>query len=285
MTNMLPPTRDLPPGRQARIRADLERAVSGRRSSKRYLVPILAGATAVTAVVTSVVLLQPNTDPKPAEQTPAPAPKVRDTFGLTPEQVAAIEQGCAKPEDVSDKLTLHQFSRDDAGQGALLYTDRVVVACNLDRGGEEYDTDRPKEVFINWLPGHFSMDISLGRLGGDLHRNPPIPAMAGVPGLRLVAGRVDSSVTRMTYRGYDGRTVEAKIANGTYVVRIAYPSTWNPNDVPSTAELRAYDAAGNLLGTNTDLAGTCYYAPDSKEIIHGERGVTADKCKPATPWR
>ena len=37
--------------------------------------------------------------------------------------------------------------------------------------------------------------------------------------------------------------------------------------------------------TSADLAGNCYYAPDSKEIVHGARGDTADKCKPATPWR
>ncbi len=282
MNSTLPPARDLPPGRQARIRAELERAVSSRGSTKRYLVPILAGATAVAAVVTSVVLLQPDLGPKPAVQiTTSPSPK--PDFGLSPENVTAIEQGCAKPEDVTEKLTLRQFGRDDAGQWALLYNDRVAVVCNIERGGEEYDTNRPGEVAINWLPGHFSMDMDSSRLGGDLH--PSIPAMAGVPGLRFVAGRVDSSVARMTYRAYDGTTVEAKIANGTYVVRIAYPSTWNPNDVTGTTELRAYDAAGNLLGTSAELVGTCYYDPQTKQVIHGERGVTADKCKPATPWR
>jgi len=285
MTGVLPPTRDLPPGRQARIRAEVERAVTGRRRSKRYLVPVLAGATAVTAVVTSVVLLQPDvgTDPQPAVQITTDPPRVSETFGLSPEKLAVIEDGCTKSERVPDKLTMHQYGRDDAGEWALLYNDQVVVACNLDRGGEEYDTDRPKEVSINWLPGRFSQDIELGRLGGDLH--PTIPAMAGVPGLRFVAGRVDPSVARLTYRAYDGSTVNAKIANGTYVVRIAYPPTWNPNDVSGSVELRAYDAAGNLLGTSAELTETCYYAPDSKKIVHGDRGVTADKCKPATPWR
>jgi hypothetical protein len=283
MTNVLPPARDLPPGRQARIRADLERAVSGRRAPKRYLVPVLAGVTAVTAVVTSVVLLQPDQRPQPAVQITTDPPRVSEPFGLSPEKLAAIEDGCADSERVVDELTMHQYGRDDAGEWALLYSDQLVVACNLDRGGEKYDTDRPKRVSANWLPGPFSRDVDLGRLGGDLH--PTIPAMAGVPGLRFVAGRVDPSVARLTYRAYDGSTVDAKIANGTYVVRIAYPPTWNPNDVSGPVELRAYDAAGTLLGTSADLVGTCYYAPDSMEVIHDERGATADKCKPATRWR
>ena len=284
MTNTLPPTRDLPPGRQARIRADLERAVSGHRSSKRYLVPILAGATAVTAVVTSVVLLQPPSQPTPAVHvTTSPPTSTKPDFGLSPQEVAAIEQGCAKQEDVSEKLTLHQFGRDEAGRWALLYNNRAAVVCNIDRGGEDYDTNRPGEVVLNWLPGHVSVDADGTRLGGDLHKD--IPEMVGVLGLRFIAGRVDSSVARLTYQTEDGRAGEAKIVNGTYVVRLAYPSTWDPNAIHRTTELRAYDAAGNLLGTSADLAGNCYYAPDSKEIIHGARGATADKCKPATPWR
>ncbi|KOV81405.1 hypothetical protein [Nocardia sp. NRRL S-836] len=285
MTNVPPPTRDLPPGRQAQLRAEVERAVTGR-STRRVLVPVLAGAAAVAAAVTGVVVLQPNTDPRPAVHittSPTPEPRVRDTFGLSPEKLAAIEEGCARSERVPGKLTVHQFGRDDAGEWALLHGDRVVVACNLGRGGEEYDTDRPSDVALHWLPGRFSLDVDLARLGGDLH--PTIPAMAGVPGLRFVAGRVDPSVVRLTYRAYDGRTVDAKIANGTYVVRIAYPATWNPNDVTGAVELRAYDAAGGLLGTSAEITGSCYYAPDSGEVVHGRRGVTAENCKPATPWR
>jgi hypothetical protein len=285
MTSMLPPTRDLPPGRQAQIRAEVERAVTGRRPM-RLVVPVLAGVASVAAVATSVVLLRPApvTDTTPAVHiTTSPMPSTKADFGLSPQEVTAIEQGCAKPEDVSEKLTLHQFGRDEAGRWALLYNNRAAVVCNIDRGGEDYDTNRPGEVVLNWLPGHFSVDADGTRLGGDLH--PTIPKMAGVLGLRFIAGRVDSSVARLTYRTEDGRAGEAKIVDGTYVVRVAYPSTWDPNAVPRTTELRAYDAAGNLLGTSADLAATCYYVPDSKEIIHGERGVTPDRCKPATPWR
>lgn len=285
MTNTLPPTRDLPPGRQARMRADLERAVSGHRSSKRYLVPILAGATVVTAVVTSVVLLRPEgAQPQPAVHvTTSPAPSTKADFGLGPQEITTIEEGCAKAELLSTKLTLHQYGRDAAGKWALLYDDQTALVCNIDRGSDDYDANRPAKIAINWLPGHFSLDGDASRLGGDLH--PTIPKMAGVPGQVFVAGRVDTSVARMTYRAKDGTTVEAKIVDGTYVARIAYPSTWDHNEVTGTAELRAYDAAGNLLGTSADLADTCYYAPDSGEVIHGKRGIPADQCKPATPWR
>ncbi|MDX8033199.1 hypothetical protein SK803_23525 [Lentzea sp. BCCO 10_0856] len=287
MTSMLPPTRDLPPGRHTQIRAELERAVSGRRRLSQLTVPILAAAAAVAVVAAGVVLLRPGpTEHVPAVHittSPTSAPAVRDTFGLTPERIEAIEQGCATAENMSGKPTMYQFGREDAGPWALVYTDRAVVSCDLGRGGVEYYTFRPSEVFINWLPGHFSVDVVSSALGGDVTSS--IPELAGAPGYRVVAGRVDSSVARITYRAEEGRTVEAKIVNGTYVARIAYPSNWGPGAQNVPMEVRAYDAAGNLLGTNAELAGTCYYAPDTKDVVHGEQGVSADRCKPATPWR
>src|SRR3712207_1213424 len=99
MTSMLPPTRDLPPGRHTRIRAEIQSKVNGR---KRLTVPILAAAAAVLTVVASVVLLRPDSaEPTPAvhvttspptELTPTtrPAPVVA---GLSPERIAAIEKG------------------------------------------------------------------------------------------------------------------------------------------------------------------------------------------------
>ncbi|WP_086665080.1 hypothetical protein [Lentzea kentuckyensis] len=286
MTSMLPPTRDLPPGRHTQIRAEVERALTGRRRSSRLTVPILAAAAAMAVVAAGVVLFRSG----PAEHTPAvqittsptSTPTLRHTFGLTPEQITAIEQGCAKAENMTGRPTMYQYGREDAGPWALVYTDRAVLTCDLGRGGVEYYTFRPAEVVRGWLPGHFSVDWVSSALGGDV--TPSIPELAGAPGYRVVAGRVDSSVARITYRPQDGEVAEAKIVNGTYVARIAYPSNWAPS-VNGPMELWAYDDAGNLLGTNTELAATCYYAPDTKEIVHGEKGASADKCKPATPWR
>lgn len=290
MTSMLPPTRDLPPGRHTQIRAELERAVAGRRRSSRLTVPILAAAAAVAAVAVGVVVLRPG----PAEPTPAvhittsPTP-VTDTFGLTPEQIAAIEQGCAKAAKATDKVTLHNYGQDDAGRWALLYTDKASMWCDIGRGGKEYSAGEPHQVQVDWLAGNHSTDVGGVQPGGDTH--PFRPELAGAPGLRLRGGRVDSSVARMTYRQSDGKTAEAKIANGTFVIRFLYPSTWNGVGQESdTAELRAYDAAGNLLDVGSDSERKCWTMPGTNEVIPDYRPIDVvetggKKCQAAPPWK
>ncbi|MGW6931447.1 hypothetical protein ACWGE0_15440 [Lentzea sp. NPDC054927] len=288
MTSMLPPTRDLPPGRHTQIRAELERQVSGRRGSSRFTVPILAAAAVVAVVAVGVVVFRPGaTEHTPAVHiTTSPAP-VRETFGLAPEQVEAIEQGCAKEAKVTDKLTLYQHGRDETGRWAFLYTDKAWVSCDIGRGGEEYDTSGPQEVYVDWLAGHFSLDAGGSRPGGDTH--PFRPALAGVGGYRILAGRVDSSVASVTYRASDGRTAEAKIANGTFVVRIPYPSTWDGSEGNGTSELRVLDAAGNLLGTAGE-SEKCWTMPGVKETLPDHRDIDLvqnanNKCEPAPRWK
>ncbi|ANZ39009.1 hypothetical protein BBK82_25995 [Lentzea guizhouensis] len=293
MTGVLPPTRDLPPGRQARIRADLERAVAGRGSVRRYLVPVLAGATAVTAVVTSVVLLQPDQgpDPQPAVHvTTDPEPAQRETFGLTPEQIAQIEQGCAEDAKVPDKATLSNYGADEAGRWALLYTAKAAVWCDIGRGGEEYEASGgPGGLHVDWLAGNYSTHVGGVRPGGDSH--PFKPALAGTAGYRIRAGRVDSSVARMTWTASDGGTAEAKIANGTFVLRMLYPSTWDGGgDANFSTERRAFDAAGNLLDPDSDGEGKCWVVPGTNEAIPDYRPVDVAesdgrKCQPAKPWK
>lgn len=297
MTSMLPPTRDLPPGRHTRIRAELERAVSGRRRSSRLTVPILAAvaaAAAVAVVATGVVLSRPG----PVEHTPAvhittsptSTPAVRDTFGLTPEQIATIEQGCAGDAKETDKATLHNYGQDESGRWALLYTDKAVMWCDIGRGGREYSATQPRQlVHLNWLAGNYIRDTGGAYPGGDTH--PFRPKLAGVPGVRILAGRADSSVARMTYRQSDGVIAEAKIANGTFVIRVLYPSTWSGGGMEGvTTELHAYDAAGNLLDVDSDSERKCWTMPGTNEVLPDRRPIemveTATmKCQPAPPWR
>jgi hypothetical protein len=293
MTSMLPPTRDLPPGRQTRIRAELERAVAGRRRTSRFTVPLLAAAAAVAVVVTGVVLFKPRpADPAPAVHittSPTSAPKVRDTFGLTPERIAAIEEGCARSSAVPGKLTLHQFDLVGTDGFALLYTDNAYVACQIGRGGKEYHAGGYQPMYIGYLAGHFAIDAGGSYPGGDTNKN--FPALAGAPGYRIFAGRVDSSVARITYRAPDGRTAEAKIANGTYLVRMMYPSTWTDggNVNGPGQEMRVYDAAGNLLGTSADQENKCWTMPGVDETLPDHRPIEmvetpTMKCQPAPRW-
>jgi hypothetical protein len=281
MTSMLPPTRDLPPGRQAQIRGELERAVTGRRIT-RLVVPILAGATAVVAVATSVVLLRPDqgTAPQPAVQittSPSPTSTTVD-FGVPPETVAAIEEGCAKAGGVG-KAKLHQLVWEEA-RWALLYTDNEALNCHIGLGGVEYSVGTMKGD-LRWLPGHFSVDETFSSPGGDLPAAKP--ADAGKRGFHQVSGRVGEKVARVTLSA-DTLVVDAKIVNGTYAGRIYYPSTWRfPENAPSPV-VRAYDAAGNLLGSSDTMWQTCYENPQTGELVSVRQKPT-DQCLPALPWK
>ncbi|MEU7477906.1 hypothetical protein AB0A63_18110 [Lentzea sp. NPDC042327] len=292
MTNVLPPDRDLPPGRQARIRADLEQAVSGR-PRRRLLVPVLAGAAAVAAVVTSVVLLDPKTQPpQPAvhvTDSPAPEPAPRDTFGLRPDQVTRIEQGCARDAKVTEPLRLDNYGQDEGGRWALLYTAKAAVWCEIGRGGEEYGASGPNALHVDWLAGDYSTHVGGVQPGGDTH--PFSPALAGAPGYRFRAGRVGSSVARMTWRDSEGATGEVKIANGTFVLRRLHPSTWSGGGRPGDfLVVQAYDAAGKPLDPDSDGEGKCWVVPGTNEAIPDFRPVEeaeqdGRKCQPARPWK
>ena len=282
MTSMLPPTRDLPSGRQARIRADLERAVRGRRS-RRLLVPVLAGAAAVAAVVASVASLRPDPEPVPAVQVTT-SPPVETTPpdaepGVPPDVVAAIEEGCARAAGVIGRAKLYQLRREETAW-ALLYTDNESLTCDLGQAGVEYRSGAGR-VDPRWLPGHFSVEDAGAKAGGDRTR---LPGDAGRPGYRTATGRVGGGVAKVTISA-DDRTIEARIVNGTYAARLYYPPDW---DIPQNDRgpvIKAYDSGGKLLGTSARLAESCYFEPDSGTIIQGDLSRGRDRCQVATPWR
>lgn len=289
MTSMLPPTRDLPPGRQTRIRAELESKI-GRKKS-RLTVPILAAAAAVITVAASVVLLRPDpnehtpavhvtTSPPTTQTTPStrPAPVVA---GLAPERIAAIEQGCLQSAGLQGEPKLYQHVGSGPGAFALIYTESAMLACSLDIAVYPFNSAFSSGFDPEWLPGHIGVDSIGASAGGDTPLNRPV--YKGVPGYRTAAGRVDSKVARVTLT-VDGQTVDATIANNTFVVRIVYPSTWSPPQGSGNGEIKAYDAAGNLIG-GTFLEGKCFVNPKG-EVIHAwNPNVDPKTCEPALPWR
>ncbi|MDX3663197.1 hypothetical protein PV646_38390 [Streptomyces sp. ID05-26A] len=278
MTSMLPPTRDLPPGRHTRIRAELDRAATGRK--RRLLFPVLAGVASVAAVATSVMMLQPPSEPVPAVQitTSPPVTSTTPDFGVPPETVAAIEKGCAQSAGVG-KAKLYQLLSSQI-RWALLYTDKEALTCTLGVGGMEYNSGFSGTP-VNWLPGHLYRDSGGARAGGDLNLK---PAYAGVPGDRTVAGRVDDQVARLTYT-IDGQTVEATIVNGTFAARILYPSNWAIPNVEDQGVLHAYDAAGTLIATGAGYGDGCYVSPETGKIIYGDTRADPLTCKQASPWK
>ncbi|SFR28447.1 hypothetical protein SAMN04488564_1148 [Lentzea waywayandensis] len=278
MTSMLPPTRDLPPGRQARIRAEIERAAT-RRGSRRLAVPILAAAAAVAVVTAGIVVFRPlPTLPVPAVQiTTSPATPSAD-FGIPREEVAAIEKGCA--ESAGSKPPKLRQLLNDQTRWAVLYSEKEGLVCSIGVGGVAYNSAFGQTA-VQWLPGHFSIDYQGARSGGAMDGR---PESANVPGNRTSVGRVDDKVARVTFT-VDDQTVEAKVANGTYAARIYYPPNWGIPNAPTNEVVRAYDAEGTLLGVSSDLERACYLDPRTGEVVFGDRRTPKADCLPAQPWR
>ncbi|RAS65735.1 hypothetical protein C8D87_104286 [Lentzea atacamensis] len=293
MTSMLPPARDLPPGRQDEIRVEIEHAVAGRGQRRMRLAPVLAAATAVGAVAAGVVFLAPSQQPQTATQpipttseptTSAPATRPAPVIpGLSEERIAAIEKGCQESAGVQGTPKLYQHVQDEAGKLALIYTGSAVLTCTLDTAAFPYNSGMTSGFNPEWLPGHFSVDNNEAMGGGDVPGNKPI--YRGQRGYRLVAGRVDSKVARVTYT-QDGRTIDAKIANNTYVARMVHATTWSPPERIDLGEVKAYDAAGNLLGTNNG-SDKCFVNPQGVIVSGGWRDPNVDPktCEQAQPWR
>ncbi|GAB2830559.1 hypothetical protein [Lentzea nigeriaca] len=293
MTSTLPPARDLPPGRQDEIRVEIEQAVAGRGARRMRLAPVLAAATAVGAVVAGVVFFTPSSQPQTAIQpapmttqsasatpTTRPAPVVP---GLSEERIAAIEKGCLESTGLSGEPKLYQHVGSGPGAFALIYTANAMLTCTLDSGGMAFNSGFSSGFDPEWLPGHFSTDSIGASSGGDTPYNRPI--YRGVHGYRTAAGRVDSKVARVTFTA-DGQTVDATIANNTFVARIVHPTTWSPPEDNQFGEVRAYDAVGNLLGTNKG-SEKCYANPQGVIVPGGWVNPDTDPktCEPALPWR
>ena len=289
MNHALPPTRDVPPRRRAQIRARLEREVTGGRRAVRFA-PLVTAGVAAAAVVALVAVVAPwrqaGGDDVAAGATTSQA-VVTTTAGpagiaaLSPERVAEIEQGCADSAGIEGKPVLRQYLTDEIGAFALLYSDRDVLACTVDEPTMPYNAAMTGRPALGWLPGEFAPDYGGAVSGGDGGK----PEYAGRPGYVVAAGRVTSKVARVTF-GPNGREVDATIADGTFVARIAHPSDWQvPVEWERENVLRAYDAQGGLLGT-WDPQGhrtKCWVDP-AGEIVAGARDRDPATCAPAVAW-
>lgn len=295
MTSMLPPTRDLPPGRHTKIRAEIEHAAAGRRSRPMRFAPLLAAGAAVGAVAAGVVFLAPSSQ-SPTASPPATVPTSEPTAsapttrsepvipGLSAERIAAIEKGCLQSAGLPGEPKLYQHVGSGPGAFALIYTSNAMLACTLDSGGMPFNSGFSSGFDPEWLPGHFSTDSLGASTGGDVPGNKPI--YRGVPGYRIAAGRVGSKVARVTLTA-DGQTIDATIANNTFVARIVHPTTWSPPEGNDFGEIRAYDTAGNLLGTSSGSGTKCFVNPQGVIVSGGWRDPNTDPktCEPAQPWR
>lgn len=267
MTTMLPPTRDLPPGRHQEIRARIERSVTARRRAMRFATVATAAAAAVAAVV---VVMPSDADTGYFAAPPAMVP------GLTQEQVKEIEDGCWKASRTPDRPVLYRYHRDSAGAFALLYVPNEALDCDLTTPGRYYSNmyiPGKKGFDTRWLAGHFSIDAWTQMSGDRVARN----------GHQTVAGRVDSEVRRMTWTLW-GKTVDVEISNGTFVGRIVQPADWDiVKEIDRQESLKAYDADGKLIGDSHEVKDKCF-VDDDGNLVSGWTEDTST-CLPAMPWR
>jgi hypothetical protein len=291
MNHALPPTRDVPPRSRARIRARLEQEVTGRRRTVRYA-PLITAGVAAAAVVALVTVVAPWQRAgggdvvvgatSQAGVTTTAGPPVMPK--LSPERIAEIEQGCADSADDADirgELVLRQYLTDEAGAFALLYSDQGVLACAVDGPTAPYLAMMVGRLPVGWLPGEFVPDYGGAVSGSDGGK----PEYAGRPGYVMAAGRVTSKVARVTF-GPNGQEVEATIADGTFVARIAHPSDWQPPvEWERQNVLRAYDAQGALLGEwDPQSHRTKCWVDPAGEVVAGARDLDPATCVPAVAW-
>ncbi|MFJ6672057.1 hypothetical protein ACIQMJ_13190 [Actinosynnema sp. NPDC091369] len=292
MNHALPPTRDVPPHSRARIRARLEQEVTGGRRAVRFA-PLITAGVAVAAVVALVAVVAPwqqdgggdgaagRTVVTSTTASSAAAPATPVVPGLAPERIAEIEQGCADSAGVKSKPVLHQYLTDEIGTFALLYSERDMLSCTVDGPTMPYNSAMASGLAVGWLPGEFAADEVGSASGGDGGK----PEYRDRPGYDQAVGRVTSKVARVTF-GQDGREVEATIANGTFVARIAHPSDWQvPDRWDRQGTLRAYDARGALLGewmSQWDRT-KCWVDPGGV-IVAGARDRDPATCAPAVAW-
>ncbi|PSL58499.1 hypothetical protein B0I31_101718 [Saccharothrix carnea] len=291
MNHTLPPTRDVPPRRQAQIRARLEQEVGRGRRATRFA-PLIAAGVAAAAVIALVAVAAPwqrggadtaasrsgyPTTAPPRTYSTAERPVIAN---LSPERVAEVERGCVESAGIDGKAVLHQYVTDTIGTFALLYTEDAMLSCTVDGPTMPYNSGFTAMLEIEWLPGEFAADEIGSASGGDGGK----PEYAGKPGYDMVAGRVSSKVARVTFT-QGGQTAEATIANGTFVARIPRPSDWEVPADRGAGDVRAYDAQGGLLGTLEAFSRErCYMNPEYV-IVVGNKEADPTTCLPAVSWR
>jgi hypothetical protein len=161
--------------------------------------------------------------------------------GVTPDEIADIEQGCALAAGHAGSFTLYQLIHDEAGTMALVYSDEYVLSCAVDGPSMKYN---PSYGGVQGFTPPITVDNAGAIAGGDTPYGKP--EYVDQRGVEEVAGRISPEVTRVTYvQGAD--SVDAVLANGTFVARIVHPTTWQiPENRPAPI-VRAYDANGTLV--------------------------------------
>lgn len=300
MNTLLPPPRELPPHRHARIRQEIIRTVSGERATRRRLTPFAVGAAVLTALVVAAWLVpwqlgggptlpvggDSNQTERPTNDTPSPR--------LVPAaEWQGIERRCIEASARPDaSATLYNLMEAHTGMLGLLYGSGFIIQCWMDGPGMPDATVNGPPQHPDWLPGPFASDLRSGR-----SEDPPKGGDDVGVYYDIAGGRISPNVARVTFT-VRGETVDAVLANGTYLAEVAFRGTEDEYLSDSSESLRAYDARGRLLGTlgitEYELGvenGRCYVLPDGNVLadfrlraVRRSEPASPKTCGPATPW-
>jgi hypothetical protein len=153
------------------------------------------------------------------------------------------------------------------------------------RRGLAYDSGTAGISARHWLPGEFAVDQETATTGGS--SSSAGPDRRGEPGEIRAEGRISSKVARVTFT-VDDRTVDAALANGTFLVRVLYPATWQLPENYRAGIVRAYDADGKLLGEYPNPNRPCYRIPENGLLnlgpVNQQPPVDPWTCPVATRW-
>jgi hypothetical protein len=291
MNSMLPAPRDLPPRRRTQIRVELQRTIAQEPQPRRARHAPLIAALAAVAVLAGVVLLVPwRTSTQPAvavSTTPPPASTPASTTtpapvlpGLSAAQLKEIEAGCSAIAG-RGPAKLFNLVTDEAGKFALLYNHDTALDCTIGGKAMPYNSGLAGLQDWQWLPGELSVDLKAGSAGGSAPGGKA--EYRGERGYQAVAGRISSKVAKVTYTDGD-RTVDAVLANGTYIARIVHSDTWKIPADTALGTVQAYDANGTLIGESAKPGDNCHATPEGK-VIGARPATDPTTCLPAVRWR
>ncbi|GIJ56795.1 hypothetical protein [Virgisporangium aurantiacum] len=273
----LPESRDLPSGRQERMRAGLLAAIdTPRRSGRHRRVVRFAAAAVVAAGVTAgavavVPAFLPGRDNGPA------AALAYAGGAIAPEIQRAADQ-CI--EDNRVHTDLEPALPDDLRLANLVSRNGNVAVVFTTEGGALYCFNEPgngsrsmtRRVVSNWMPG--AIEIG-GATSMEAH---------GTSDYFATAGRVSSRVARVVLDHGNGRQTAANVADGTFVV-IADGDV----EVDETV-LVAYDSAGTEIARSqgwsrrglSEQSADCYVDPTGAVVWGSTPGTV---CRDAEAWR
>jgi hypothetical protein len=307
-TVQLPPERELPPGRQAAMRAQILRDIAGTKRGKthspralmirRRLLPLVAAAAVLLVIGATVgVLVASRRERTPVVERPDRAVVTSDLIvpGFTRAELKSLRDACVKDlrgdeEETSmnfgitpmreqidvDGLQVYNAASDKHTTIVLLYTTDGRAHCSWDGPRTK---DLPRQTSSSgydtndprWIPGAASIEAGSSRESGGKYYD-------------TFGGRVPASVTRIEATIADGKAT-ATVVNGTYLVTVE-------RSIPPTRDLaariiRTYDRNGQLIGTYTQPAirqnDHCVVTPSGQQI-EGTKQTDLTMCTEALPW-